>query len=102
MNSAQKTKLKKLIVAVASSEARITGDRQRYRRPALMCPLSASSVGGSTGLIELRVNAETTKETASAISAPGAESAWTRRPPTLGPPTNEKARLPFNSEFASR
>jgi hypothetical protein len=29
MNSAQKTKLKKLIVAVASSEARITGERQR-------------------------------------------------------------------------
>jgi hypothetical protein len=62
----------------------------------------ASSVGGSTGLIDPSANAEARNETASAMSAPGAESTWTSRPPTLGPPTYENARLPFSSEFASR
>ena len=46
--------------------------------------------------------AETRNETASAISAPGAEKICTRSPPMLGPATNEKARLPCSSEFASR
>jgi len=94
MKSAQKTRLKRLIVAVASREARITGERQMYRAPAWRWPRSTASVAGSTGEIERSMKAETRKETASAISAPGAERSWTRRPPTLEPPMNEKARLP--------
>ena len=70
--------------------------------PAFTCPRLASSVGGSVGWIEPSENAETRNETASAISAPGAEKICTRSPPMLGPATNEKARLPFSSEFASR
>ena len=70
--------------------------------PAFTWPRSAFSVGGSSGLIDESVNAETRNETASAISAPGAENAWTRSPPMLGPATKENARLPFRSEFASR
>ena len=49
MKSAQKMKLKRLIVAVASSEARMDGLPQRKRTPATTWPLSASSVGGSSG-----------------------------------------------------
>src|SRR2546423_7086892 len=102
MKSAQKTKLKKLIVAVASSEARTIGEPRMYRMPAFKCPRSAFSVGGSTGEIDLRASAEATKETASTTSAPGADRAWTSSPPTLGPPTYESARLPLSTEFASR
>src|SRR5436189_31409 len=85
MKSAQKTKLKKLIVAVASSEARMIGECHRYRMPAFTCPRSAFSDGGSSGLIDESVKADTRNEIASAIRAPGAENAWTSRPPMLGP-----------------
>jgi hypothetical protein len=70
--------------------------------PALTCPRSAFSVGGSTGLIVESEKADTRNEHASAISAPGAENAWTSNPPMLGPATKENARLPFRSELASR
>src|SRR5437764_15062960 len=100
MNSAQKMKLKRLIVAVASSEARIVGFPNTKRIPATTWPRSASSVGGSSGEIELRKNAEKRNETESTSSAKGAFSAWTRRPPRLGPATNENARLPARSELA--
>ena len=48
------------------------------------------------------VNAEARNENESTTSAAGAENAWTSSPPMLGPATNESARLPFRSEFASR
>ena len=67
-----------------------------------MWPRSARSAGGSTGEIERSASAETTNEKASATSAIGAESTCTRRRPTLGPATNEKARLPCSSDSASR
>jgi hypothetical protein len=54
------------------------------------------------GSIDVSENAETRNESASATSAPGAENACTSSPPTLGPATKEKARLPFSSEFPSR
>src|SRR5690348_2685792 len=102
MKSAQKTKLKKLIVAVESSFARTIGEPQMYRMPAFRCPRPASSVGGSSGWIECIVQAETTYEKASTTSAIGAENTCTSKPPRLGPATYEKARLPFSSELASR
>jgi hypothetical protein len=73
-----------------------------YRMPARTSPCSASSVGGSAGLIEWSESAEARKESESARSAPGAENSCTTRPPRLGPATNENARLPFRSAFASR
>ena len=94
--------MKKLIVAVASSAGRSIGECQRYDMPAFTCPRSAASAGGSCGWIDDIVNAETRNEHESTISAAGAENAWTRSPPMLGPATNESARLPFKSEFASR
>src|SRR5262249_31807261 len=102
MNSAQKTKLKKLIVAVASRDACTIGELRMYPIPALMCPRCAGSVGGSTGEIELIAKAEQRNVSASATSATGAERASTSAPPTLGPAMNENARLPFRSELASR
>ena len=64
-------------------------------------PALGLSVGGSSGEIEPRESAEKRNEHASTSSATGASSTWTRRPPMLGPATNENARLPFSSEFAS-
>src|SRR5262245_27740902 len=101
MNNAKKTKLKKLSVDVASSENQIIGVRRMKCHPALRCPRSASSVGGSTGEIRLSANAEATNENESTTSAAGADRICTIRPPRLGPPTNDSARLPFSSEFAS-
>src|SRR5438094_8186519 len=101
MKSVQKTKLKKLIVAVASSEARTIGEPRMYLAPTARRPPPSASAGGSTGEMRLRENAETRNETASVTSVTGAESNCTRKPPRLGPPTNESARLPYRSEFAS-
>src|SRR5437763_8404085 len=101
MKSAKKTKLKKLSVDVASSENQIIGVLRMNCQPALRCARSAGSVGGSTGEIRLSANAEATNENASTTSAAGAESTCTIRPPRLGPPTKESARLPFSTEFAS-
>ncbi len=67
-----------------------------------MCPESSSSVGGSMGSIVPRKSAEATKESVSARRVNGAEISWTRKPPRLGPATNQKARLPFRSELPSR
>src|SRR5690349_21482674 len=102
MKSAQKTKLKKLIVAVESSFARTIGEPQMYLMLAFRWPRPASSTGGSCGWIERIVSAETTNENASTTSASGAENTCTSSPPKLGPATNEKARLPFSRELASR
>ena len=71
-----------------------------YRIPAVTCPCSASSAGGSAGEMRASVKAETTNDTASAATAIGAENTCTSRPPRLGPPTNDSARLPFRSELA--
>src|SRR6476661_8760503 len=84
ITSAQKTKLKKLIVAVASSEARIRGECRIQDAPARRWPCSAGSVGGSSGEILLSEKAEIRYEKASARSAAGADSACTSRPPALG------------------
>ena len=59
------------------------------------------SVGGSAARSALSEKAEPRNESASATSATGADSSCTSRPPMLGPPTNESARLPLRSEFAS-
>ena len=54
------------------------------------------------GSIEERNAAEKRYEIESTSSAYGAFSICTRMPPTLGPATNENARLPASSELASR
>src|SRR5262245_54023271 len=101
ITSAQKTKLKKLIVAVAKSDGRITDECQIHDIPARRWPCSAVSVGGSSGLILLSEKAEIRYEKASASSATGADRACTSTPPMLGPPTNERARLPLRSDCPS-
>src|SRR5262249_25115209 len=101
ITSAQKTKLKKLIVAVAKSDGRITDECQIHDIPARRWPCSAVSVGGSSGLILLSEKAEIRYEKASASSATGADRACTSTPPRLGPPTNERARLPLRSDCPS-
>ena len=101
MNSAKKMKLKKLIVAVAPSAGRTIGEPSTKRRPATTCPFVASSVGGSTGEIRPRKNAEARNEHASTTSVTGAVITCTSTPPTLGPPTNESARLPFTIDSPS-
>ena len=75
--------------------------RTTNRRPSRTWPCSASSTGGSSGRIERSSSADPTNDAASARSAAGADSNWTRTPPMLGPATNEKARLPLTSEFPS-
>src|ERR1051325_4982250 len=102
MKSAQKTKLKKLMVEVASSELRTIAELRMKRMPDLMWPRSAGSTGGSSGEIERSVSAETTKEKASTTSAIGAENTCTRTPTTLGAAPDETARLPCGSDPASR
>src|SRR3954451_2752743 len=94
-------KLKRLMVAVARSDARRLGVRQMKRTPAETCASAVSSVGGSTGRIARRNAAEPTNENASTRSANGADASCDRIPPRLGPATYENARLPFRSEFAS-
>src|SRR5256714_6675705 len=101
MKIAKKTKLKKLIVDVASRLNQIIGVLRMNCQPPFRCPRSAGSVGGSTGEIRLSAKAEATNENASTTMAAGAESTCTINPPRLGPPTNDRARLPFRSEFAS-
>ena len=71
------------------------------RAPATSAPRPVASVGGSAGLIRPRKNAEPRKDSASAASANGADSACTSSPPTLGPPTKDSARLPYTSELPS-
>ncbi len=99
-NNAQKTKLKKLIVAVARSVARTTSDAAIQRSPTVT-PRSFSSGGGSAGRIRPRSAPEPRNETASSRSAPGAVTACVRNPAIVGPATKENARLPFSSELAS-
>src|SRR5262249_53673286 len=94
-------KLPKLIVAVAASEARMNGVGEAKRTQRATSGGAAGSVGGSTGGIEPRQSADTTKDAASASSATGADASWTRRPPALGPATNDSARLPYMAELAS-
>src|SRR5829696_4149398 len=101
MKRAEKTKLKKLIVAVAPSAARTVGEPKTQRTPATTCPSAASSVGGSTGEIRPRKKAEARNEQASTTSVTGAEISCTSTPPTLGPPTYDSARLPFRSDSPS-
>ncbi len=94
MNSAKNTKLKKLMIETASSEARTTGECLMNLAPAVSEPLPGSAAGGSFGWIRARKHAEPRNEAASASTASGAVRNWTSAPPTLGPPTNENARLP--------
>src|SRR4029079_9991344 len=100
MKSAWNAKLKRLIVAVASSEPRIVGFRRTYLMPATPVPRAPVSVGGSTGEIEARKPAEKRYETESSSSVTGAFRIWTSTPPRLGPETNENALLPARSELA--
>ena len=86
-------RLKKLTVATAISDARTRAELAMNRAPARTEPWP-SSVGGSAGRIRLRKNAEPRNDSASAAIAAGADSACTRIPPMLGPPTNDSARLP--------
>ncbi len=44
---------------------------------------------------------EQRNDNASTTSTPGADTARTRKPATVGPATNENARLPLRSELAS-
>src|SRR5205085_1907910 len=94
-------KLKQWIVAGAPSAVRIVAERRMNRTPATTCPLSPPEVGASSGSIPRRNHADPRNETASTASAYGADSACTRPPATLGPATNENARLPENSDCAS-
>ena len=87
MKSAAKTKLKKLIVAVAPSAARMIGLPKTQRTPATTCPFPGVSVAGSSTSTVLRKSAETTYEHASTASVTGAEIACTSTPPMLGPAT---------------
>ena len=87
MKSAAKTKLKKLIVAVAPSAARMIGLPKTQRTPATTWPFPGASVAGSSTSSDLRKSAETTYEQASRTSVTGAEIACTSRPPMLGPTT---------------
>src|SRR3954469_14614636 len=100
MNSEKKTKLKKLIVAVAASADRTVGDARIQRAPAETWPRSAFSVGGSSGATRASATAEPRNETASTTSAYGAVRTWTSSPPRLGPATYDSARLPCISELA--
>ena len=86
-------RLKKLIVAAVTSDARTSAERAMNRAPASTDP-PASSAAGSAGRIRLRKNAEPRNDSASATMANGADSTCTSIPPTLGPPTNDSARLP--------
>src|SRR4051812_8327973 len=100
MNSEKKTKLKKLIVAVAASVERTVGERRIQRAPAETWPRSAFSVGGSSGATRASEYADARYEHASTTSAIGAVSTCTSSPPRLGPPTCDSARLPCISELA--
>src|SRR5437763_3357608 len=100
MKSAKKAKLKKLIVALAPSAERTIFEPAMKRTPATTWPSSSAAVGGSTGEMLPRKKADQRNESESTTRAYGAERACTSPPATLGPPTNEKARLPKSSEFA--
>ena len=62
--------------------------------PAVRCPGSDGWGSGSTGAMRLRKPADTRNDAASTNSAAGADSAWMRMPPRLGPAMNVAARLP--------
>ena len=64
------------------------------RAPASRPPRPGGPVGGSAERIRLRNQADPRNDSASATTANGAVSHCTSRPPTLGPPTNDSARLP--------
>ena len=66
-----------------------------------MIPSCSPSASGSRGRMRPSSAPEQTNDSASATSAPGADTARTRNPATVGPATNENARLPFRSELAS-
>ena len=87
-------KLKKLIVATAASEARTIAEPRMNRAPASRPPCSGPDFGGSAVRIRLRNQADPRNDSASAATANGAVSHCTSTPPTLGPPTNDSARLP--------
>ena len=70
------------------------------RAPADSAPSPPPVAGASLGLIRRRKNAEPRKDKASAAIANGALSACTSRPPRLGPPTKEKARLAVHQRRA--
>ena len=93
-------KLKKLIVAVASSVGRTIGELFTNSIP-LRIPPPSTSGGASSGLIRPSRRAELRNVSASATIATGAESARTRRPAVLGPATYENARLPLRRELPS-
>ncbi len=76
------------------------GDPAIQRSPDVM-PSWFPSAGGSSGRIRPSSAPEHRNERASTTSAPGAVTARTRNPATVGPATKEKARLPFRSELAS-
>ena len=82
-----------MIVAAEISDARTTAERAMNRAPASTGP-PASSAAGSAGWIRLRKNAEPRNDSASAAMVTGADSTCTSTPATLGPPTNDSARLP--------
>src|SRR2546423_10205104 len=100
MNSADRTKPKRLTVAVAPSAGHMMRELRMKRRPSRTPPRLSASPTGSSGGIRESIEAETRKENASARSAAGPESSCTSSPPTLGPPRKEKARLPWASELA--
>ena len=89
------------MVAVAASDARITGERNMNRTPDSRWPRSRRAGSGSASRIKPSVSADTRNENASTISATGPEKAWTSNPAAAGPPTNENARLPFRSDCPS-
>ena len=93
MNSAQKTKLKKLIVAVAASVERTTADPAIHRSPTVT-PFCSRSGGGSSGWMRARSAPDPRNENASRRSAPGAVNAWTRNPAAVGPDDEREGPAP--------
>src|SRR5205823_11005740 len=101
MNRAMNAKSKKLMTDAETSDARTIGEPRMNRAPADSEPGPAAAAGASRILIRRRKNAEPRKDRASAATANGALSACTSRPPRLGPPTKENARLPYTSDVPS-
>jgi hypothetical protein len=92
-NSASNIRLKKLTTATPVSDARTIGLAAMNRSPAVR-PSSPSAAAGSFGWIMPSCTADPRKDRASTTIAYGPLSAWTRSPPTDGPPRKESARLP--------
>ena len=100
-NRAANTKSKKLMTDAEMRAARTIGEPRMNRAPADSASSPPFVAGASLGLIRCRKNAEPRKDKASAAIASGALSACTSRPPRLGPPTKEKARLAYTSDVPS-